>query len=99
MVNSSCEAASVIRHRSSCQSSKENKVTGIIADNHIIFIGYEIVHIDLENNTSKSVKVGLAESNGIQIIDKKIKYEIEKITSDTLHLNEGDFLIKVKSSE
>lgn len=65
----------------------------------ILFIGYEFVEIDLKNNSSKSVKVGLAESIGIQILDKKIKYKIEKITGDTLHLNGEDFLIKVKSSE
>lgn len=62
----------------------------------ISFLGYEKIELDLKNDTSKKVKVGLAYSLGTQIIDKSIEYSLEKTSKNSIDFTSGSKLVRIK---
>jgi hypothetical protein len=62
----------------------------------ISFLGYERIDLDLKDNVSKTIKIGLAKNLGTQIIDTSSTYEIEKAIQNELYFSNGSQMIKAK---
>ncbi|WP_139316581.1 hypothetical protein [Algoriphagus marinus] len=60
-------------------------------------LGYEIFEVEVMNNSSKTIKIGLAKSRGEQIFGKYFKKEISNYTKKEILFSDGFQLIKAKN--
>ncbi len=65
----------------------------------ISFLGYEKIEIELKNDTSKIIQIGLARNvkGNEQIIGKSTEYKIDKFTKDTIYFSFESQLIRMNN--
>ncbi|MEN2283130.1 hypothetical protein AAGF08_13385 [Algoriphagus sp. SE2] len=61
----------------------------------ISLLGYESFELELENDSSKTITIGLADTIGKQTLGKVWEFEIEKANKKIIFLKGGDQLIKI----
>lgn len=57
-------------------------------------VGLESFELDLVNDSSKIIRIGLAENIGKQVFDKTTRFGVEKISKKEISLNGGSKLIR-----
>ncbi|SIN68187.1 hypothetical protein [Algoriphagus halophilus] len=57
-------------------------------------VGHESFELDLVNDSSKIIRIGLAENIGKQVFDKTTRFGVKKISNKVIQFSGGDQLIR-----